>query len=117
MMQNQITQTNVPEDAKPIISKYTKRTLELMQNEMSWDTLKDDMISVYVKVYTEKELIDIAEFYESTAGKKFTEKMPELTQQTMAMVQKKMVYLQPKLEQLAHEMRAEIEQYSQNSPN
>lgn len=45
---------------------------------MSWPSLKEDMIQLYVREFTEKEMRSMTTFYRSPAGQKFIVKQPEL---------------------------------------
>ena len=47
---------------------------------LSFEALKDELIELHVKEFTEEELKEIAAFYRSPAGKKFIEKQPVMMQ-------------------------------------
>lgn len=47
---------------------------------LSYEALKDELIDLHVKEFTEEELKEIAAFYRSPAGKKFIEKQPIMMQ-------------------------------------
>lgn len=55
-----------------------------MEEELGWAKVKNDYIDICVKTYSEREICAISEFYKSSAGKKFIEKMPQLMQESMA---------------------------------
>jgi hypothetical protein len=47
---------------------------------LSFESLKEDFIDLYVEEFTEEELLDIAAFYQTPTGRKSIEKMPVLFQ-------------------------------------
>jgi len=79
-----------------------KESVKLMQDNFSWDQMKDMYIDIYTQVFTEDEINQLVEFYQSPLGKKMLEKMPELLQvtfeKTQALIQKKMPIFQENLE-------------------
>ncbi len=50
---------------------------------ISWESLKEDYISIYCDAFTEAELKDIFAFYKTPAGKKMIEKTPIITSKGM----------------------------------
>jgi len=78
-----------------------KKVMDLVSSEMSWDKLKDDYIAIYAETFTADELKGLVEFYNSPAGKKFTEKQPEIMQRSMQISQTQMMKLMPKIQALA----------------
>lgn len=100
------------EAQKPIAAKYAEKSLTLMREEMSWDKLKSPMMSVYARVYSDKEVKDMIKFYQTSTGKKMLEKMPELSQAAMGMVHNMLQSIQPKMKALQAEMAAEMEKSS-----
>jgi len=45
---------------------------------LRWESVKEDMISVYTQEFTEQELKKLTAFYQTPVGKKASEKMPKL---------------------------------------
>jgi len=88
------------------LSPEARKQSEQRQNEMfdtilKWDTLKQDYIQIYSEVYTEQELRDLAVFYKSPVGQKFIEKMPEVQQKSMEVMQKRIMPLLQKMREQA----------------
>lgn len=48
---------------------------------IGWHALKDDIAEMYMKTFSEKELIDINAFYITPAGQKVINVVPQLVQQ------------------------------------
>jgi len=70
------------------------------QEAISWDSLIEPMILVYIESYTEKELQAIIDFFGSEVGRSFIKKSPEVMEKStaimMANIEKAMVHLQSK---------------------
>lgn len=93
-----------PEDAAER-EKVMRMTMDLVAEEMGWDTMKDDFASVYADIMTEEELKGLIEFYKSPVGQAFLAKQPQLTARTMQITQSRMMSVMPKIQQMAREMK------------
>jgi uncharacterized protein len=108
MIDQQFQQMGAPEELRPVFKKYTEKMFKVIEAELSFENMKDDMISIYVKTYTESEIRAISEFYKSPAGKAFLEKMPTLIQESMAMTQRKLPQISVKIQSISKEMADEL---------
>ncbi len=119
MVEKQFTEMGAPEDLRPLLKKYTDKIVDIMEQYLSWQTLKDDMINLYAQTFTEDELKGMLAFYKSPVGQSVIDKMPALTQQGMSIAQKHMPEIQPKLmkviEEFAKELKAEMEKRKKNA--
>jgi hypothetical protein len=52
-----------------------------MKGEMTWEKMKEPMIDVYLKHYTEIEINDMLAFYNTESGKSIIKKMPAVMEQ------------------------------------
>jgi hypothetical protein len=109
MMERQFDQMGVAEEARPILEKYRDKLIRLLEEQLGWDKMKDDFITIYVETYTEDEIRDISAFYKTPAGQKFIEKMPLLMQKSMEISQKKMPAMITKMQQITVEMAQEMQ--------
>ena len=105
----QLQQMNITQEQIPLMEKYFDKMFEVMKAEMSWDKIKDDFIQIYMSVYSETEVQALVNFYESPVGQKMLAKMPLLMQQSMAISQKHMKNIMPKIQEITLEMTNEIE--------
>ena len=62
----------------PSIAPYEAVMKEFLAKYMSWDSLKADMIKIYMDEFTESELGELNKFYQTPVGRKTVEKMPTL---------------------------------------
>jgi uncharacterized protein len=108
MMDQQFTQMGVSEDMIAIRRRFMDKFLNIMEEMMSWQTMKEDMITIYVQAFTEDELKGMLAFYKTPVGQSVIEKMPVAMKQSMAIMQKYMPELQEKVNKICEEMAEEI---------
>lgn len=108
MMKKSFQSMQVSEAQKPILNQYAEKSMVIMKEEMSWDSLKAPIVEAYASVYSEEELKDIILFYKTPTGQKVLKKMPELMQVTMSLTQKKIQAMMPKMQRLQKDLEAEL---------
>lgn len=109
MVFEQLTaQMDVQKADKPKLDTFTARFQAILDNDMAWEKIQNKYIDLYVSVFTEEEIKGLVDFYNSDLGKKVSEKMPELMQQSMVVASEHMQTVVPKLEELTEEMRKEF---------
>lgn len=108
MMEQRLAQIGAPEDMQPILKRYTDRLFAVMDETLNWSTMKEDIIAIYVQVFSEDELKGMLEFYKGPVGQSAISKMPAAMQQSMALVQKRMPELQQKMKKISEELAQEI---------
>ena len=109
MIQQQMSQLNIPENKKPIVQKYNQKIVEVLRQEMRWENMQTEFIDLYLQVYTEQEIKELTEFYRSPLGQKMLDKMPELMQASMQISQSLLQKTLPKIQQLSQEMAQELQ--------
>lgn len=97
-MQQATGQTNMPTNISAQASAQTEKVMETMLQELSWDKMKEDYITLYADTFTEEELKGIIAFYKSPAGQAFIQKQPELMKRSMELSQKLMLKLMPAIQ-------------------
>ena len=70
---------------------------------VGWDAMKDELISLYMNTFTEKEIWDLVAFYNTPAGRKLLEKSPAIGQAVAASVHQRLVEHSPELKQMMME--------------
>jgi len=115
--QSAVAQMNVNHGDREFLNKYTHKMSNILLENIKWETMKDQLVNIYAKVYTESEIKELTAFYKSPTGKKLISKMPELIRASMEIGQKQMENVIPKLEALTQEMQNELEVQAKQSPN
>ena len=62
----------------PSIKPYKNMMMEFFSKYVSYESLKDELITMYSESYNENELREIIKFYKTPTGQKAIHKMPEL---------------------------------------
>ncbi len=69
---------NIQLKQKPSLAPYKEIMLRFLKKHMGFQSLKEDIVAIYIEEFTEKELNEIIAFYETPTGRKTIEKMPKL---------------------------------------
>ncbi|CAH0991705.1 hypothetical protein SIN8267_01819 [Sinobacterium norvegicum] len=87
----------------PGLAPYKQIMLDFFDKNMSYQSLKPEMISVYAKAFSAEELQDINAFYATETGRKTLLVMPQLMAEagriSMQRVEKNMPELQRQIQQ------------------
>ncbi len=62
----------------PTMAPFEGALREFLGKYMSWETLKPDLIKLYMDEFSEAELGEINKFYQTPTGKKMVTKLPTL---------------------------------------
>ena len=65
----------------PALAPYKGVMMEFLNENMSYESLKPDLIKIYSEEFTASELREMIAFYSTDVGKKSIEKMPTLMAQ------------------------------------
>ncbi len=93
---------DLPPEGREALEAVRKDSMKWLFDNLSWDQMRDMYIDIYSQVFTEDEINELVQFYESPLGRKMLKKMPELMRLTLeksqAIVQKKMPIFQENLQ-------------------
>jgi len=81
----------------PALASYKDVMKKFFTKHMSYASLKNDLIDIYAKEFTEPELKELVVFYRTPIGKKLVQKTPTLTKKAMELGQRR---VQDNLEEL-----------------
>lgn len=87
-------------------NRYMQRVNAVVREEASWAQLREPMVQIYAKHYTEAEVQGLIAFYESPLGRSMVAKTPAVMQDSAAVTQAMMQRVMPRLAALAQELRA-----------
>ena len=71
-----------------VLAPYRDVLNRFFQKYMSWASVKDDYIKLYMEAFTEKEIGDLVAFYKTKTGKKAAGTIPQLMMKGAAIGQK-----------------------------
>ena len=84
---------------RPVMTKFMKK-------HMSWKSLETEYLKIYVDAFTQGEIEDLLEFYETPTGKKSILVMPKLMQQGATIGQQRVQANLPELKRMITEAQA-----------
>jgi uncharacterized protein len=73
-----------------VLDTLATKAVQVMRQEMSWETMRPLYIEVYRDSFTQEEVDGLTAFYKSPAGAAYVEKMPMVMQKSMALMQARM---------------------------
>ena len=107
-----------PTDAQlRLLDDLIARMSDLYRQEISWERLHPQFITLYMEAFDQAEIDGMLAFYEGAKGRATIAKMPMVQEKSQAMMQKMLMNLMPKLNALAVETLADMKQLqSQQQP-
>jgi hypothetical protein len=108
MFQGMGQQLGVKPSEQELFDKFMSKVASLVKAEMTWDKMKEPMIKIYLKHYSEKEIQDQIAFYKSDSGQSIIRKQPAVATDSMVLRQEAIKNLMPKLRKIAEELEAEL---------
>lgn len=74
----------------PAMRQHEELLRAFLQRNIGWDAMKEDLIAMYMKSFTEAELKEINTFYATPTGQKLIDRLPELIKQRDRMAMQRM---------------------------
>lgn len=106
-------QLGIKPDEQALFEAYMAEVTSEMRKEVSWEKMKEPMIQIYLKHYTDKEIKDMLVFYQSETGQSMVKKMPAVTQDSLMLSQQMMQNFIPKLQTLAEDFNQKLQAHRQ----
>ena len=97
-MQQSLQGRTLSDEQRKVIDYAPTRFINVMRDELTWATIKTDVVKVYRETFTQAEIDALITFYSSPAGVAFVEKMPVAMQKSGALMQQRMAPLIPKMQ-------------------
>jgi hypothetical protein len=79
------TMTDAMLKGNPALAQLREPILQWFQKYFTWDVMGPEVMKVYKDSFTEAEVRDMLAFYKTPTGQKVLLKLPEITQQGVAM--------------------------------
>lgn len=108
MFAQRFAQAKAPTDKQAVLERYQAKADALLEGAVGWETLKPDMIKLYGRHFSERELKELNAFYQSALGRKVLDTMPELTAQSAQLAQARLESVVPEVNKLLEEMGKEL---------
>jgi hypothetical protein len=110
----QVTKQMFPDGAmtdaqKKELADFNNRATALVENSISWESMKPEYVKLYADVYTEDELDGIIAFYSSPVGQAMLTKTPALLKASSEIAMNRMTEIQPKMRQLIEDFSKQVQ--------
>jgi len=109
MFAQRFADAQAPDTKKALLERYQAQANTASDKAIGWDKLKPDLVALYTSQFSETELNQLIDFYESSLGKKMLSKLPELNARSAQLTQAKLESAVPEVNKLLSEMTAELE--------
>jgi len=92
-----------------LLERYQAQANAALDRAIGWEKLKPDLVLLYTEHFSESELEQLIEFYQSPLGKKMLGKLPELNLRSAQLTQLKLEAAVPEVNKLLADMTAELD--------
>ena len=84
--------SKLPDSAKRVaLERYQAQANAVLDKAVGWDVIKQDVVRLYTTNFTDAELGQMIDFYESPTGQKMLRQLPEVTNQTELLIRQRVV--------------------------
>jgi hypothetical protein len=90
------------------IDDFQTKVVDMVRGQLNWADVEPGILEVYRKSFSQSEVDGMLKFYRTPVGQSVIEKMPLVTQQSMASVQGRMKTITPKVVQLQKDTAAQV---------
>jgi hypothetical protein len=87
-----------------IIDQFQTDMVSAIKDELAWSKIEPEIVSAYVKTFSQKEINDMITFYSSPTGRSVANKLPLVSQQMTTDVQQRMLSVIQKMKQAQQDM-------------
>ncbi|AWM80226.1 hypothetical protein DKL61_07545 [Gammaproteobacteria bacterium ESL0073] len=107
--------SKAPESKRAVLERYEAQANAILDKAIGWDVIKPDVIRLYQANFTDAELAQMIEFYDSPTGKKMLRQLPEINAQVEQLIGSKLERgAAPQIQGLIESMAKELN-FSLNS--
>jgi uncharacterized protein len=101
VMRNMMAQStqgkSLTQAQQQLADNFPAKIIAMMREEMGWEKMKPQYMQLYRDTFNQDEVNGLIDFYKSPTGQAYANKMPELTQRSMALSQQMTQSLMPKI--------------------
>lgn len=94
-----------------ILREHQQMAREKLDEQLAWEAIKDELIDLYLPLFSAEEFEQLADFYQSEVGRKLMDNLPRLSSESMAIAQQRWdEHLAQDIQQVLDKMDAELEE-------
>ena len=91
-----------------IIDQFRTDMASAIKDELAWSKVEPEIVSAYVKTFSQKEINDMTTFYSSPSGQSVANKLPLVSRQMTTHIQERMLPLIQKMKQTQSDMMTRL---------
>jgi len=91
-----------------IIDQFRTDMASAIKDELAWSKVEPEIVSAYVKTFSQKEINDMTTFYSSPSGQSVANKLPLVSRQMTTHIQERMLPLVQKMKQQQSDMMTRL---------
>ena len=111
MLTAQFSQMGGSMQYESILRTYQERAKAKLDETLAWEVMRDELIDLYLPLFSEEEFEQLADFYESDVGRKLMAHLPDLTRDSMAISRARVEdKVGQQIQELIEQMSAEVEE-------
>jgi hypothetical protein len=103
-----------PERARRMFDNVQARVDPMLRELTSWERLRPDLVAIYSETFTQEEIDGLAAFYDTPLGRALVDKMPEVTQRSVQLMQRRLAPMMQRVLQISKE--AVLEELANEPP-
>lgn len=108
MFEQLFIDSKAPANKQAVLESYLAKADAVLDKNIGWDVLKPEVVKLYTSNFTENELAQLIEFYESPTGQKMLKQLPMVTMQTTRLIQSKIPKAAPEINVLVEQMARDL---------
>jgi hypothetical protein len=116
MILSQFDTLETPPESREETKALQELTADMLDEEFSWDALKQEYLNLYVATFTESELQGIIDFSRSPVGRKLQEVSPQLVQKSREIGQRHAENALARVQQAMDQFLADTSQKETTNP-
>jgi hypothetical protein len=93
--------------SNPALGQFEDLMRQFMDKYLTWDQVESQFVNIYADIFTESELRELIQLYQTPTGKKLLTSMPDIMNRGMQITQKQ---LQPHLPELQQQIMARVQE-------
>lgn len=87
-------------EERAAVEELLGAVIGFLDERIGYDAVRDDYAAIYAQAYTEREMMELADFFESDLGRRYVDAMPELIVQSTEIAQRRLAGVMPELAEL-----------------
>jgi hypothetical protein len=93
-----------------VLRRYQQQARQMLDQELGWEVMRDDLVDLYLPLFSQEEFEELVQFYQSPAGRKLMKNLPQLTRESMAISSVRVTErVEPQIQALLGQMTEEVE--------